>query len=91
MNIPFNLKQQISGVIVVVALGSTGMIAVPESVLAQTSVPYKVHCMAVGNSPPEALGDRPGHSIVVSEYTCRVEGGPLDGGVMTGTHVTEWD
>lgn len=91
MNMAFNLKQHISGASVAVALVSTGLTAIPASVLAQTSVPYKVHCMAVGNSPPEALGDRPGHSIVVSQYTCKVEGGPLDGGVMTGTHVTEWD
>lgn len=92
MNIAFNLKQQISGASVVVALVTAGLTAVPASVLAQTSnVTTKLHCTNVGHNPPEALGDRPGHSIAFSEFTCIAEGGPLDGGVMSGTGIWEWD
>lgn len=91
MNIAFDLKQQISGASVVVALVSAGLAAVPVSVLAQTSNVIKMHCTAVANSPPEALGDRPGHSIAIGEFTCIEEGGALDGGVMWGTQIYEWD
>lgn len=91
MKIAYNLKQQISGASVVVALVSAGLIAVPVSVVAQASAPIKLHCLNIGNTTPETLGDRPGHSIAVGELTCRVEGGPLNGGVMTGTQVYEWD
>jgi len=91
MNIAFNLKQQISGASAVVALVSAGLVAAPVSALAQKPVSFKVHCLNTGNNPPEALGDRPKHSISEGKYTCRVEGGALDGGVMTGTHITEWD
>ncbi len=91
MNIAFNLKQQISGASVLVALVSAGLTAVPVGVLAQASNVVKLHCTAVGNNPPEALGDRPGHSIAIGEFTCIEEGGPLDGGVMWGTQIYEWD
>lgn len=91
MSIEFNLKQRITGASVIVALVSAGLTAVPVSVLAQTSNVTKLDCTAVGNSPPEALGDRPGHSISISEFTCIGEGGPLNGGVMWGTGIWEWD
>jgi hypothetical protein len=37
------------------------------------------------------LGDRDGHNISVSNVVCRVEGGPQDGGVLTGLTIYEWD
>ena len=86
-----NSRRKIFGASVAVALMSAGLTVVPVSVLAQTSSVTKLHCATVGNSPPEALGDRPGHSISVSEFTCIGEGGPLDGGVMWGTGIWEWD
>lgn len=92
MNIAFNRVQQIPRAGLVMALALAGVIAAPVGVLAQTPTQAKMYCLSNGNSPPEALGDRPGHSISVSEMTCRVEGGPLDGGgVMTGTQVYEWE
>lgn len=39
----------------------------------------------------EPLGDRDGHAISVSEFSCRYEGGPFDGATMTGTNIWEWD
>ena len=91
MKSPFNITREISCASVLVALVSAGLTAIPASALAEKPVSFKVHCMNTGNSPPEALGDRKGHSISIGEYTCKVEGGALDGGIMTGTHITEWD
>jgi hypothetical protein len=48
-------------------------------------------CQDIGASAPEPLGDREGHSITVHQYSCRVESGPMSGGVATGTDVWEWD
>lgn len=48
-------------------------------------------CQSVGSSPPEAIGDREGHSISSGEVSCRAEGGPLIGGVLTGKTIYEWD
>ena len=58
---------------------------------AQTPLTYKLLCQTIGTSPQEPLGDRESHAVSVTSYTCRVEGGPLDGGVMTGTSIYEWD
>lgn len=51
----------------------------------------RLYCHSVGSAPPEPLGDREGHSISVSQIACRVEGGLTDGGVLTGTTITEWN
>jgi hypothetical protein len=37
------------------------------------------------------LGDHEGHSITNGQWTCRVDSGPLAGGMATGTGVWEWD
>ena len=58
---------------------------------AQTPITYKCLCQNIGTVPQEPLGDREGHAVWVTPYTCRVEGGPLDGGVLTGTTIYEWD
>jgi len=58
---------------------------------AQTAITYKGICHNIGIAPQEPLGDREGHAISVSPYTCRLEGGPLDGGVLTGVSIYEWD
>ena len=52
---------------------------------------FKFSCQSIGSSPPEPIGDREGHSISSGEVSCRAEGGPLIGGVMTGTSMYEWD
>jgi hypothetical protein len=52
----------------------------------------KTHCQAVGeNGAPEPLGDREGHGISVTTETCRVEGGAMDSGIVTGQGIWEWD
>jgi hypothetical protein len=48
-------------------------------------------CQAVGNPQPEPLGDREGHSLDVETYSCRIDGGTLNGGVATGDGMWEWD
>lgn len=75
-----------SHVAVALALGIIGTHSV-----AQTSIPYKCICQNIGTSPQEQLGDREGHTIAVHSYSCRVEGGPLDGAVLTGMGVYDWD
>jgi len=68
-----------------------GLALASGTALAQSAPSSRLFCHVVGNSPPEPLGDREGHSISVGEITCRVEGGPGDGGVLTGTTIYEWD
>ncbi len=48
-------------------------------------------CQDIGAIQPEPLGDREGHSVVVAEFSCRLESGPLAGGVATGTAIWEGD
>jgi hypothetical protein len=38
-------------------------------------------CQGVGTNPAEAIGDKPGHSVQISNYSCRTEGGLFDGAV----------
>lgn len=52
---------------------------------------FSFSCQGVGTSPSEPIGDREGHSISSGEVSCRAEGGPLIGGVMTGSTIYEWD
>jgi hypothetical protein len=61
------------------------------TVLAQTAVVSKATCQGIGVAPQEPIGDREGHAITVSQYSCHSEGGPLDGTVMTGTIIFEWN
>jgi hypothetical protein len=58
---------------------------------AQAGSTAKLYCHTVGNGAPEALGDREGHAVSVGHYTCRIEGGATDGGILTGTTIAEWD
>lgn len=52
---------------------------------------FKGNCQNIGMTAMEPVGDRAGHNLSVSQYTCRIEGGPLDGSVMTGSSSWEWD
>lgn len=61
------------------------------SSLAQAPLTYRFLCQSVGTGPQEPLGDRDGHNLSVVAYSCRVEGGPLDGGLVTGNAIYEWD
>lgn len=73
-----------------VATAAIAFAAVAPSAVAQENI-IKNTCQDVGVSPSEPLGDREGHAISVVEYSCRVDSGPLSGGVMTGTAIWEWD
>jgi hypothetical protein len=65
--------------------------AFPLSVVAQ-EMSFKLICQEVGGAGnPEPAGDREGHFISVDHYSCRMEGGPMDGAVVTGNGVTDWD
>jgi len=61
----------------------------PSAVAQQNAMTYT--CRDVGVGPPEPLGDREGHSLSVTAYSCLVDSGPLAGGVMTGWNVWEFD
>jgi hypothetical protein len=52
---------------------------------------FKEICQRVGAFAPEPVGDREGHSISVGQYSCRVESGPMDGAVVTGNVIIDWD
>jgi hypothetical protein len=73
------------------SLAFVAVLAIPACVYAQTTPAYKIHCMTTGTNAMEPIGDRSGHSISVGQSTCKVDGGPLDGGLMTASAVYEWD
>ena len=72
-------------------IGMIGFALTCTAALAQTGSTARLYCHTVGYTPPEPLGDREGHSISVTQGTCRVEGGPTDGSILTGTNIIEWD
>ena len=61
------------------------------SAYAQSATSFRFLCQNIGNHPPEPLGDREGHSVGVAQFTCRTEGGPLDGAILTGSQIWEYD
>ena len=73
----------------VVAVLFIGVLGAPS--MAQTPLTYRFLCQSIGTGPQEPLGDRDGHNISVVAYSCRVEGGPLDGALVTGNAIYEWD
>ena len=72
-----------------VAAATIAVAAFAPSAVAQDSTSMWT-CQYVGNEQPEPLGDREGHFLTVGLYTCRIDGGPLNGGVATGTDIWEW-
>ena len=54
-------------------------------------ITYTRTCQTIGADPPEALGDREGHSISVNVASCHSESDPMSGAVLTGTTMWEWD
>ena len=81
-----NGKRLLLHYIVITALALTY-----TAVLAQTGSTARLYCHAVGSSQSEPLGDREGHSINDGQVTCRIEGGPADGSILTGINIIEWD
>jgi len=59
--------------------------------LAQQPVYSVQHCQSVGTSPREDAADRAGHAITVGQYSCRHEGGLMNGALSTGMSITEWN
>lgn len=70
---------------------AVALAAIAPNAPAQTADIHRASCVAVGANPAEPIGDRPGHAIQVNTFTCRLSGGPMEGGVMTGTNMFEWD
>ena len=60
------------------------------SALAQTSV-GKWNCQEAAPAQMRmAYGDREGHDLYVSDYTCTVDDGPMAGGVVVGRNFMEF-
>ncbi|MDA8257574.1 MAG: hypothetical protein M0Z99_18420 [Betaproteobacteria bacterium] len=74
-------------------LGATALAlaGVVSSAMAQAPLTQKAVCVFVGAGALEPIGDRAGHALRVSPYSCFVENGPMEGAVMTGTNIFEWD
>jgi hypothetical protein len=47
-------------------------------------------CQVVGTDEIEPVGDQKDHNLQVYSYSCQIAGGPLDGGVATGSTISEW-
>jgi hypothetical protein len=68
------------------AIASAGVM---QEAAAQVTAQFE--CQYVGVTSQEPIGDRDGHVLRMSSYSCRVMTGPHKGGVYTGNNVTEWD
>jgi hypothetical protein len=73
------------------SLGVVACVSLSAGAFAQSDVSFRLFCHSVGNNAQEPLGDRDGHAISFSQIACRTEGGPLDGGMLTGITIYEWD
>jgi hypothetical protein len=71
-------------------IGIAGLTLMQTPAFARPGQTEHLTCNSVGYNPSQPLGDQKGHAVSVSEYTCRVEGGPLDGGLVTGSSIWEW-
>jgi len=74
-----------SGIAIAIAFAAFA----PGTVAGEITGTYS--CQAVGGGAPEPLGDREGHTISVDTYSCRCDSGPMSGGILTGTGITEWN
>jgi hypothetical protein len=74
-----------SGIVTAIAFAAYA----PEAVAQEIN--FKQTCQEVGGVAPEPLGDREGHSISVDHLSCHIESGPMNGGVVTGGDILEWD
>jgi hypothetical protein len=72
------------------ATAAIAFAAFAPSAVAQENA-FTLTCQNVGGGAPEPLEDREGHSILVNDYSCRADSGPLSGGVWTGRAIWEWD
>ena len=70
---------------------ATALLALLPLAASAQALSWKLSCQNVGSSPPEPMGDREGHNLSTGGYSCRTEGGPMDGAIVTGHSVWEWD
>ena len=80
----FNLR--LLGITAAVAMSTLSV-----SAFAQTLDSYKFTCQFVGPPTAEPIGDRAGHVISLSHYSCTSEGGLADGAIITGVNYYEID
>lgn len=71
--------------------GCAAMLCALPLLASAEPIGWKLQCQAIGSNPQEPIGDREGHALTVNQYSCRVEGGPLDGAILTGQNTSEWD
>jgi len=71
------------------AVAVTSWLLCPTSLLAQAvPTPYKLHCQGIPGVRDDIAGS-PGRALTAGGYSCRVEGGPMNGGVTTGSSLGE--
>jgi hypothetical protein len=73
-----------AGIGTAIAFAAFAPVAVAQEITATFT------CHGVGGEL-EPLGDREGHAILATRYTCSVDSGPMSGGVLTGRNIWEWD
>lgn len=66
------------------------VLAAQSPALAQTSA-FRAVCNNHGANLPEPVGDRDGHRLQIAEGNCLVQGGLLDGAVLTEQTFWEFD
>lgn len=72
------------------ALGMLGGMGTPTAAGAQALV-VKVLCTNHGSTAPEPTGEAEGHSLLVAQATCLVQGGPLDGAIETQQNLWRYE
>ena len=74
-------------------IAATAIVVLPASAssAAAQEIAYTFTCQDVGTDPPEALGDREGHSISINVASSHSESEPMSGAVLTGTTIWEWN
>jgi hypothetical protein len=66
-----------------------GFVGASESAFADLIGRYE--CNVVGVQAPEPVGDRTGHNLVSTQFSCFGVDGLLKNAVYSATNVTEWD
>jgi len=84
-----NTSTRISSLAAAAAVIAAGVLAASSP--AQAAEGYKFTCQGVGVNTVEPVGDRDGHAVTISEYSCRAESGRAEGGVVTGANTYERD
>jgi hypothetical protein len=72
-----------------IVLSAASLIGATGLVHADTIVRYQ--CKVIGTQELDAVGDRAGHNIVTTQYSCFAVDGLMKGTVLTGTNIGEWD